>query len=135
MASQDWWIQTTDEVLGPMPPARLRQLAADRLLHPDTLISQDRTRWVQAGKIRGLFPDPAGAPAPPPPERAPDSAIRPARPAPAKREAPQGRSAVERDGYSRVFHETSSMNFNHCTATFSTSGSTHFFSKNSCFGP
>lgn len=78
MANRSWWVQTENQILGPMPPARLRQLAAHRTIDPDTLISHDQVHWLPARKLRGLFPETgesaASSPAPDNPGRAEGSA-------------------------------------------------------------
>ncbi|MDX1966513.1 MAG: DUF4339 domain-containing protein [Planctomycetaceae bacterium] len=57
MANRSWWVQTENQILGPISSARLRQLAAHRTIDPDTLISHDQVHWLPARKLRGLFPE------------------------------------------------------------------------------
>src|ERR1700676_756745 len=98
MGNQRWWIQTADDVLGPISPERLQQLAANRAIGPDTLISKDGTRWLPARKVRGLLPDPARSqwsPLSPPPKQDPNIAAPASRQVRDTPESQQNPSAVD----------------------------------------
>jgi hypothetical protein len=80
MSNQDWYLRLSQEILGPLSEAELRDLAQRGGLLPDTPVSQDRTRWTTAASVEGLvFPPP-----PPPPQASPDQrpAVAATRPGP-----------------------------------------------------
>jgi hypothetical protein len=64
MAKQQWWIQIDGLAFGPMAAERLREMATEGAIDPDTLVSRDSTTWLAARKVRGLFQDPVTTPPP-----------------------------------------------------------------------
>lgn len=69
--AQTWFVRGGGKVYGPLDAARLKQLVADRKMNEATEVSQNHSGpWYPAGKIRGLFAQPAASStpnAPPPP--------------------------------------------------------------------
>lgn len=62
------------EPAGPFSSQQLRQLAGSGLLHPTALVAVEGTdQWVQAAKVKGLYPDKADATARQAVARVPDS--------------------------------------------------------------
>ncbi len=69
--SQQWYVQTSEGSAGPFTPAKLRRLVQVGKVMPESLLSLDGKRWVQASKIKGLvFPSPGRAESPPQPRPA-----------------------------------------------------------------
>ena len=63
------------EPAGPFSAQQLRQLAGSGLLHPTALVAVEGTdQWVQAAKVKGLYPDRADATPEQVVARVPDSA-------------------------------------------------------------
>ena len=96
MSSQQWWIKPDDMVLGPMPSARLRNLARSGAIGRETPVSFDNERWFPARNIKNLFK------ADPPPAAETLHTPRPEpgkvfRPGPSDRNSP-GDSGANRDG-------------------------------------
>jgi WD40 repeat protein/tRNA A-37 threonylcarbamoyl transferase component Bud32 len=61
-----WYYASGRQKLGPFSSRRLRQLAAEGVLQPDTMLWRQGTpRWLPAGSVPELF-DTAGHPGPPP---------------------------------------------------------------------
>ena len=55
-----WYSTTVHHVHGPHTTSELKRLAAHRLIAPDFLIGRTADGpWIAAGRIRGLFPNPA----------------------------------------------------------------------------
>ncbi|MFO0904449.1 MAG: protein kinase [Pirellulales bacterium] len=63
--SPQWFCKIADEELGPMTSQQLSQLVRLRRLGPNDLVRKDDSKWVLASRVRGLFPEPSGAAAPP----------------------------------------------------------------------
>jgi len=62
LESQTWYYVHDKKKVGPVPWARLRELAASGQLRPgDMVLSEGGTRWIQALAVQGLFP-PAAIP-------------------------------------------------------------------------
>jgi len=54
--SQQWFIKTKQGEVGPVAPNKLRQLATDGKLKPNSLIRRsDMSQWVHASRANGLF--------------------------------------------------------------------------------
>lgn len=73
MADQ-WFVQRDGQKLGPMPTAKLKQLAASGKVSPTDLVQKEGMgKWVQASAVKGLFPaaTPGKASAPVPDRPAP----------------------------------------------------------------
>jgi hypothetical protein len=59
MASE-WFVRGGGKVYGPLDPAKLKQLAADGKIGPQTEVAKAATGpWHPASKVGGLFPDAA----------------------------------------------------------------------------
>ena len=54
MSMKQWFIQSGDEVVGPLSSRELRLLAAAGGLSAETLVSVDRQHWVHAEEVPGL---------------------------------------------------------------------------------
>jgi len=58
MAS-NWYVKKGEKVLGPLDSPRLKQLAADKKIGPQTQVAQSSTGpWVSASRVNGLFAQP-----------------------------------------------------------------------------
>ncbi len=65
--SEEWHYSRGEELVGPVSPAQLRKLAASGQLSPDDLVwKEGMADWVQARKLKGLFPAQPAADVPPP---------------------------------------------------------------------
>src|SRR5262249_1035621 len=74
-------------------PAQLKRLVASGQIRPeDMLLREGQRQWVQAGTVRGLFPEPASAEAAPGPR--PTNGPTPARPKPARAPPPPDRAGA-----------------------------------------
>lgn len=112
--SQAWFIRRESAEQGPHSSAELKRFARDGSLLPtDDLRRDDRTDWVKAGAVRGLFaaPTPPAAPAvaepvAPPPEK-PSSALvtspLPPPPSPDGRTVSEDKAAAVTDLYRSSF--------------------------------
>jgi hypothetical protein len=69
MAKQQWFYadDRTGQSFGPMEAAALAALAASGVVGRGTRVSRDGVNWALAASVRGLFPDPPDADAPPAP--------------------------------------------------------------------
>jgi hypothetical protein len=67
--SQEWFIRRGGVEEGPHSSTTVKQFVRDGSLHPhDELRREDRTDWVRAGSVRGLFTPPSPPPAPAAPQ-------------------------------------------------------------------
>ncbi len=51
-----WFCKIGEEELGPMSAQQLSQLVRLRRLSPSDLVRKDDSKWVPAGRVKGLFP-------------------------------------------------------------------------------
>lgn len=73
--TREWYFQTMGQEIGPLTAAELKSKVATGLIQPDTLIRRGTDgKWMFAGKVKGLFPEPEPPPAPiePPPAPKPN---------------------------------------------------------------
>src|SRR5262249_4942679 len=66
-----WYYAQGKQRCGPVSAAQLRALvSAGTIVPTDMLLRAGTQKWVAAGKVKGLFPEPVATPAAPPPEPA-----------------------------------------------------------------
>ena len=66
MKTPQWYCKIAGCELGPLAEHQLIAMARENRLAPSDLVRRDESRWVPAGKVKGLFPAdaaPAGSPA------------------------------------------------------------------------
>lgn len=75
--AHEWYIQHGGKTYGPLAAAKMKQLAAERKITPETPVRRDSDQdWVPASRVQGLFApqppiEPAALPPPIPPHAAP----------------------------------------------------------------
>ena len=52
--SQQWYVRTRKGHAGPFSATRLRKLAEEGKVRPDSQLSLDLATWVPASRVRGL---------------------------------------------------------------------------------
>ena len=82
MKTPQWYCKIAGCELGPLAEHQLTAMAREKRLAPSDLVRRDDSRWVPAGKVKGLFPaePPAGEPAAPASSLASSPAVAPASP-------------------------------------------------------
>ncbi len=58
MSAHQCWFKTDGQVWGPISPVKLRELARNGRITPETPISVDKEQWIPASKVKGLFEPP-----------------------------------------------------------------------------
>jgi hypothetical protein len=51
----EWFVRSGDAERGPFSTAKIKELAASGKLAPDMLVRKDDSKWLPAGKVKGLF--------------------------------------------------------------------------------
>ena len=59
-----YYLKKNKKVFGPFPLEKLQGMVSSGMIVPENQISEDRANWVDAGRIKELFPDPSPTPMP-----------------------------------------------------------------------